>query len=50
MATVTIKAVMDFFNENHKQPLKDFTAEWKQLTDEDKEQLKQGIADGTLTY
>lgn len=28
----------------------EFRAEWARLTDRDKEQLKRGVADGTLTY
>jgi hypothetical protein len=27
-----------------------FAADWRKLTDEDKEQLKNGIGDGSLTY
>lgn len=29
---------------------KAFVSEWRELTDDDKEQLKAGVADGTLTY
>ena len=39
-------AVMKFFD---MKPTA-FKNEWQQLTDTDKEQLKSGIADGTLTY
>lgn len=47
--TVSIKDVMEYFGKGDG-GLKGFQAEWKALTDKDKEQLKQGIGDGTLTY
>jgi hypothetical protein len=30
--------------------LASFSAQWKALPDSDKEQLRQGVLDGTLTY
>jgi hypothetical protein len=30
--------------------LADFSREWKELTDDDREQLRTGIADGTFNY
>ncbi len=30
--------------------LKDFSATWKELPEEDKEQLRQGVGDGSMTY
>lgn len=30
--------------------LKAFSDDWKELTDQDKEQIRQGISNGTLTY
>lgn len=44
--TVTLKQVGDFFGMTSKEMMK----EWKALSDTDKEQIKQGIGDGTLTY
>ncbi len=45
----TLKAVTEFFRQPG-ESLKGFTEEWKALSDTDKEQLKQGIGDGTLNY
>jgi hypothetical protein len=50
MAAATMKTVKDFFGMLPGQTLKDFTAEWSALTDADKEQIKSGLGDGTLTY
>jgi hypothetical protein len=50
MAAATIKVVMDFFGRKQGQTLKDWTEEWKALPDEAKEQIKEGIGNGTLTY
>jgi hypothetical protein len=52
MAAATIKAVRDFFNEGSTQPLgvREFTDQWKLMSDTDKEQIKEGIGNGTLTY
>lgn len=50
MAAATIKAVADFFGRKPGQTLKDWSEEWKQLSETDKEQIKNGIGDGTLTY
>lgn len=45
----TLKTVTEYFRRSG-ETLKGFTEEWKALSDTDKEQLKQGIGDGTLTY
>lgn len=55
MAAATIKAVKDYFNENlpksdPRSSVSGFGAEWKQLTDEDKKQIQEGLGNGTLTY
>jgi hypothetical protein len=57
MAAATIMDVMKFMgkrdaNAETGEPggIKGFQNEWKALSDEDKEQLKQGVGDGTLTY
>jgi len=52
---MTIKQIMDYFNadldgSDPRKTLKSFSAEWKQLTDADKAQIKQGLADGTFDY
>jgi hypothetical protein len=47
MAAATIKQVMAFFGES---VVAKFTREWKDMTDADKNQIKGGIGDGTLTY
>lgn len=47
--TATLKQVTDYFRKEG-QTLKGFTEEWKALSEEDKEQLKEGIGNGTLTY
>lgn len=39
-----------FFGKKDGQTLADFAAELKQLTQLDKQQIGQGIADGKLTY
>ena len=52
MTAATIKAVRDFFNEDSVRPMsvKEFSTEWNQLTEDEKEQIKTGIGNGTLTY
>jgi hypothetical protein len=50
MAAATIKAVADFFGRKPGQTLKDWSEEWKLLSETDKEQIKEGIGNGTLTY
>lgn len=42
-----IKDIMQFFGYSGSA---EFSKDWKQLTDEDKEQIKQGIEDGSLKY
>lgn len=46
MAEATLKQVTEFFGI----PLSQFAKEWKQLTEEDRQQLKAGIGDGSLNY
>jgi hypothetical protein len=43
----TIRELMDFFGFK---TTSEFTPEWKNLTEKDKEQLKEGIGDGTFNY
>ena len=45
--TLTIKDMKEFFGYTK---LADFSADWKQLTDKDKAEIRQGLADGTYTY
>lgn len=47
MAEATLIQVKSYFEI---ESAAEFSKEWKQLTDKDKEQLKQGIGDGSLTY
>lgn len=42
----SLKQVRDFFGIEGK----DMVAEWRTLSEKDKEQLRAGIGDGTLTY
>ena len=42
-----MKQVMEFFGFTS---VGDFSKEWKKLTPTDQEQLKSGIADGSLNY
>lgn len=42
----SIKEIMAFFEMTPRE----MTKEWKVLSDESKEQLKNGIGDGSLTY
>lgn len=48
-AQATLKQVTDYFRLPG-QTLKGFTEEWKALSEKDKEDLKNGIGNGTLTY
>lgn len=41
------KKIMAFFGYNR---AADFMRDWRMLTDEDKEQIRTGITNGTLTY
>lgn len=57
MALATIKQVADFFkigggkvSDDPRNSLTAFSHEWKALTDQDREQLKTGIGEGTFTY
>lgn len=45
-----IAALKKFFGTRDGQSLSEFAAEVKELTDEDFEQLRDGINDGSLTY
>jgi hypothetical protein len=46
MAAANIKDVMNFFEI----PIATFSKEWKELSDKDKADLREGIGDGTLSY
>lgn len=46
MADATLKEVTTYFGIK----LSEFKNEWAALTDEDREQIKRGIGDGTETY
>lgn len=45
--TLTIKDMKEFFGYTK---LADFSKDWKELTDTDKVQIRQGLADGTYNY
>ena len=45
----TLKQVTDFFRSTY-QTLKEFSEDWKRLTEQDKDDLKKGIGDGSFTY
>lgn len=45
----TLKEVTDFFRSTYA-TLKEFSEDWKRLTDQDKLDLKTGIGNGTFTY
>lgn len=47
--TASIKDVADAVKAPG-ETLSDFSKEWRKLTPEDKEDLKKGVADGTMTY
>lgn len=46
VALPSIAVIRDFFGMTGKEMM----TEWRQMTDEDKLQIKQGISDGTLNY
>lgn len=43
---VTLKGIMQYFGMSPS----DFTREWKNLTAKDKEEIKAGLANDSLTY
>lgn len=45
--TAAPKEIKEFFGYTK---LADFSADWKQLTDKDKADIRNGIGDGTFTY
>lgn len=49
MAEATLKQVAEFFRKDG-ETLSKFADEWKSLTEDDREQIKKGIGDGSLTY
>ena len=49
MATATLKDVMAFLRKDN-ETITEFSKEWKSLSEQDKQDLKQGIGNGTLTY
>jgi hypothetical protein len=48
--TTSIKTIKDYFGFREGDSMKDFAAEMKGLSQEDKEQLCEGIENGSLTY
>lgn len=51
MAELTnVQAINKFFGKKEGESMADFMAEMKALTDQDKQQLGDGIRDGSLTY
>lgn len=46
MSAATAAQVMKYFG----MPIAEFKREWMALSDNDKDDLRQGIGDGTLTY
>ena len=51
MADKNVSAVYKFFGKGGPVPtMQGFVEEWKALSDDDKQQLTDGIANGTLTY
>lgn len=46
MADASIKEVMAFFG----MTAQEFTKEWRKMSQQDKEELRRGIGDGSLTY
>lgn len=44
------KLISDFFGKREGDKLTDYMEEYKKLTDEDKQQLGDGIRNGSLTY
>jgi predicted nuclease of restriction endonuclease-like RecB superfamily len=48
-AEATLKQVTEYFRREG-ETLKGFTEEWKQMSETDKTQIKQGLGNGTLTY
>lgn len=45
----TLKAVADYFRKPG-ETLKGFSDEWKALPDKDKNEIKEGLGNGSLTY
>lgn len=45
--SATVKEIKEFFGFTS---VAQMNAEWKQLTDKDKEQIREGIGNGTFTY
>jgi hypothetical protein len=46
-ATLTIKDMKEFFGYTK---LADFSKDWKELSDKDKQDIRQGLADDTYNY
>lgn len=45
-----VATAMKYFGKKNGQNLKGFSEEWNALTDQDKDQLVNGIVDGSLDY
>jgi hypothetical protein len=50
MATSTQDSPISRLRDYFQMRASDFMREWKELTDQDKEDLKKGIMDGSFTY
>lgn len=47
MPEFTLKAIKDFFGY---EKLSDFSADWKEVPVKDRDEIKAGLSDGSLTY
>lgn len=47
MSEATLKDIKDFFGYSS---LSAFSADWKQMPEQDREQIRTGIGNGSLTY
>jgi len=45
--TITLKDLKEFFGYTK---LTDFSRDWKQLSETDREQIRKGVEDGTFNY
>jgi hypothetical protein len=50
MADATMADVFKFFADGTDYKMSEFRNDWKELTDQDKADLKAGIGNGSLTY
>lgn len=47
MAEITLKGIKDFFGYSS---LSAFSADWKEMPEKDRAQIKEGLSNGSLTY